>query len=186
MATLRRRFASLRSDDGLGLVEVMVTMLIISISLLGLMAMQARAYSGVGLAGQREQATQLANRLIEQARSQPYATIKLGLRTTDLSGDANVTGTTFRPAYANGTISEPLVTSTTQASAPFFPHTQAAGTTKIGPVQYTARLYVSTPAAAVSPGGYWLTAIVTWSSAATKGATETTAVRSLVYDPSAP
>lgn len=182
------------SDDGFTLVELMVTMFVISFTLLGLIGVQVQALQSVGLSKQRQQASALANRTMEQLRALPYDAVSGGLNSGDLVGDGNVQVVggvaRFKPAY-DSAIDEVLQTSATQPQTtppnPLNPHTQDAGTpgtpTRIGNVQFRVRTYVSR----VDPTadkGFHLTVIVDWSSAVTAGRTKTIAVRSRVYSPS--
>lgn len=166
-------------------------MMIIAIGLLGLMGVQVRSLSTIALAGQRQAASQLANRAMEQLRALPYGTVVGGMVCSDLSGDTNVVVVTtasgctasFRPTY-DGTINETLVTQTGTQVAPINPHRQLATSTKIGSTQYDVRAYVSrVNADPTVDAGYWLTVASTWTSSATGGATKRLATRSQLYSP---
>ena len=193
MRMIRARLRAVRTDgtadDGFTLVELMVAMFVISFTLLGLMGVQVQALESVGESKQRQQATALANRTMEQLRALPYDTVSAGLNSGDLAGDPNVQSVAgvlhFQPVYDAG-IDEVLQTSTGQAAAPLFPHVQDETTlgtpTLIGNVQYDVRTYVSR----VDPtadNGFHLTVVVAWSSAVTGGQTKTTAVRSRLFSP---
>ncbi|MFC5999790.1 prepilin-type N-terminal cleavage/methylation domain-containing protein [Quadrisphaera sp. GCM10027208] len=170
------------SDEGFTLVELVVSMFVISVVLLGLMGVQVQALEGVGLAKQRQQATAIANRTMEQLRALPYDTVAAGLNTSDLAGDPNISSLSgvdsFTPTY-DSSISEALQTSTTQATAPLYPH---VSTQTLGNVSYRVRSYVSRvdPAADL---GYNLTVVVDWASAVTGGQTKETAIRSRTFSP---
>lgn len=169
-------------EDGFTLIELLVTMVIIATVLIGLIGVQVSAMRTVALAKQRQQAVALANQAIEQLRALPYLTVGGGLLSTDLIGDANVSAGRLRPTYS-GSIDEVLVTSTTQATAPLTPHVQPTASTKVGNTQYDARVYVSLVGADAA-AGYWLTAIVKWTSSVTKNVPKTVAVRSQLFSPS--
>ncbi|MBA3232353.1 MAG: prepilin-type N-terminal cleavage/methylation domain-containing protein [Propionibacteriales bacterium] len=173
-------------DSGFTLIEIMTTMFVISITLLGLMTVQVQSLRSIGLAKERQQATAMANRAIEQLRALPYDTVSAGLRSCDVTGDGNVSGSTFAPAY-DSSISEPLVTNSNACSgasvAPLYPHIQNGAATKIGKVQYRVRTYVSAAGATVSKG-YFLTVIADWSSGETQGVNKVIAVRSRLFSPS--
>ncbi len=190
----RRRSAG-QGDSGFTLIEITVSIMVIAIGLLGLMGVQVRSLSTIALAGQRQAASQLANRAMEQLRALPYGTVTGGMVCTDLTTvssdpnyDPNISiaaaasgcAVTFRPTY-DSTISEPVVTQTGAQVAPLAPHRQ---TTMVGSTSYTVRSYVTrvNPDPTVD-AGYWLTVISTWSSAATRGETKSLATRSQLYSP---
>jgi prepilin-type N-terminal cleavage/methylation domain-containing protein len=172
-------------DDGFTLTEVMVTLFVISAVLLGLITVQVRALASVGLAKERQQATALANRTMEQLRALPYDTVSAGLRLCDTTGDANIVGANFRPSY-DAAINEPIVTNTTTCSgaalAPLYPHVQNNADTLIGSTQFRARTYVSR-AGASGDQGYFLTVIVDWVSSNANNVPKLVGVRSRLYSP---
>lgn len=175
-----------RDDSGFTLVELVVTMFVISAVLLGLITVQLQSLSSVGLAKQRQAATALGNRTVEQLRAIPYDTVTAGLRNCDLGGDANITGTTFAPTYS-GAVSEPLATNSTACGAatnptPLYPHVQQTTATRVGSTQYRVRSYVS-KVSATQDLGYYLTVVVDWSNKVTGNKLKTTAVRSRLFSP---
>lgn len=166
-------------------------MMVIAVGLLGLMAVQVRSLTTVALAGQRQAGAQLANRAMEQLRALPYGTVAGGMVCSDLTADPNVvlasaSGTCtarFKPAY-DASIDETVVTQTGTQVEPLYPHQQVATKTVVGSTQYVVRAYVTR----VDPdptvvAGYWLTAVSTWSSPATRGVTKSIATRSQLYSP---
>lgn len=187
MRTLLARLAARRrgDDDGFTLLEVVLTLFVISAVLLGLITVQVKALGSVGLAKERQQGTALGNRTMEQLRALPYDTVSAGLRTCDTTGDANISGGNFRPAY-NSAINEPIVTNSTACSGaaqvPLYPHVQNNADTLIGSTHFRVRTYVSR-ASSTSDQGYFLTVLVDWSSANTNGVAKTIAVRSRVFSP---
>jgi prepilin-type N-terminal cleavage/methylation domain-containing protein len=181
-ARLLRR---LSSDDGFTLTEVVVTLFIISAVLLSLITLQVRALASVGLAKERQEATALANRTMEQIRALPYDTVSAGLRLCDTAGDPNIVSGAFKPAY-DASINEPIVTNSTACSgaalAPLYPHVQQGATTAVGSRQYRIRTYVSR-VSATSDQGYFLTVLADWTSSNTDGVNKLVAVRSRLYSP---
>lgn len=174
-----------RGDAGFTLAEVMVTLFVIATVLLALVTIQVKALGSVGQAKERQQATALGNRTMEQLRALPYDTVTAGLRSCDSTGDPNITGTSFKPSY-DTSINEPIVTNSAACSgptvAPLYPHVQNGASTRVGSTQYRVRTYVSR-ASTTGDQGYFLTVVVDWSSANTSGVTKLTAVRSRVYSP---
>lgn len=181
---LHRTLANIRvgMDDGFTLLELVVALAILATVMLGLIGVQVKSLQSVAVAKQRQQATALANQTMEQLRALPYDTVTSGLLTSDTAGDPNITSVAgvlmFTPTYAPS-ISEQLVTSTTQASSPLVPHVQSI---QVGNVAYDVRTYVSR-VDPTQPLGDWLTAIVTWSSGSTHGAQKSVAVRSRLFSP---
>lgn len=174
-----------RSDEGFTLTEVVVTLFVISAVLLGLITVQVQALGSVALAKERQQATALGNRTMEQLRALPYDTVSSGLRSCDIAGDANISSGAFRPTY-DSSINEAIVTNSTActgaATAPLYPHVQQNADTLIGSTQFRVRTYVSRVSTA-SDQGYFLTVIVDWASANTKGVNKLTALRSRLFSP---
>lgn len=177
---LRRRFAGLGDDSGFTLVELIVTMVVIGGMLLGLLAVQTSALVSTTQAKQRQYATALANELLEQARSLPWADASRGIAPTDLGSDPNVAGGLL--VYDG--LNETLVTDATQTRAPLAMsgshktvRTDAAG------VQFTARVYVTRESVGSANDALWVTVVVSWASSATDGVTKTAAARSLLSAP---
>ena len=177
-------------DDGYTIMEVVVAMIVIAIGLLGLMAVQVRSLSTVQLAKERQTATALANRAMEQLRAVPYTVLQGGLKCTELVGDPDVTVTnpsgactaTFSPSYDSSISGETVVTTTGTQVAPLSPHVPASDTSLNG-AAYRVRTYVTRvdPTADV---GYWLTVISSWTSGNARSARKVIALRSRVYSPS--
>lgn len=188
------RRAALHGDAGFTLLEVVAAMAVLAVGLLGLMAVQVGSLSTIGLAKERQTAAQLANRVMEQMRALPYGVVSGGMSCPDLSvpeADPNIAAVTsrpdgscaatFRPTY-DSTISETLTTSSSATQvAPLTPHVQPRSATTVAGVAYDVRSYVS--AAAGADAGFWLTAVTTWRSSATKGVPLTIAARSRLYSP---
>lgn len=130
-----------RADSGFTLMETMVSLFVVALVLLGLVYVQGAATLATGLAKQRQQATQLANRVMEQARAVPWVTLSAGLNSNDLGSDPNITTGRFQPTYTTG-IDEELITSATQNQAPLYPHLQQV---TMGNATYSVGVYLSKP-----------------------------------------
>lgn len=161
-----RTLAARRSDEGFTLVELLVTMVVISVALLGLMALQTKALLTTGQSRDRQQATAVGNQVLEQLRALPWATLSKGLRTTYavLGADANVASGRLKPSGTS--IDEALRTDAAQAVD--VPPLSGAGGTNVSTYTdpagtgtvYTARTYVTVPTG--STGLINLTVVVTW------------------------
>jgi prepilin-type N-terminal cleavage/methylation domain-containing protein len=182
------RFRAAGLDAGFTLVETVIALMIISVGMLGLMGAQLRSIGLVGLANQRQSASALVNRAMEQMRALPYGTVTGGMVCADLASDANVTGGTGTCPSARlklSGIDEAIVVSTGTQIAPLNPHIQPLSGTKIGKVQYTVKAYVTrvVDTDLVGASGYWLTVVGSWSSNLTSGLTKVVSVRSQLYSP---
>ena len=151
------------SDGGFTLVETMVAIWVVSTVLLSLGYIQSSALLTTAAARQREQATLLATRVMEQVRAMPYVALSAGLNSGDLSGDPDITGGRFRPSY-NTSIDEEILASPTQTQPPLYPHVQLPGAAHpeltVGPATYSVSVYVTKTATwtATEPV-VWLTVI---------------------------
>jgi type II secretory pathway pseudopilin PulG len=123
--------------------ETMVSLFVIALVLLGLVYVQSAATLATAKAKQRQQATQLANRVVEQARAIPWMTLSAGLNSGDLGADPNISGGRFRPTYTTG-IDEELVTSASQDQPPLYPHLQQV---TLGNATYSLGIYLTKTAA---------------------------------------
>src|SRR5215831_2259712 len=146
VASLRRRTAG---ERGFGLIELMIAMTLVLVSLLAIAYTVLSGFQDIALARQRQSATGLANQVIEQARALPLDTVVRGLSNTDLasSGDPYIkkgvcAGATEYCLQVDG-LNEEIPRGDNPNVVPLVPHTQPATSTKIGPTQYTVRVYVS-------------------------------------------
>jgi len=188
---IRRRLDA-EAEAGFTLAEVLVAMIVIAVGLLGLMAVQVRSLSSIALAKERQTASGLANRAMEQLRALPYTALQGGLRCTELAGDPNLSvaspsgscTATFSPGYDSSISAESLVTTTAASqAAPLSPH--QSSDIAINAATYRVRDYITRANSDPSvDAGYWLTVISTWTSANSGEATKSIALRSKVYSPS--
>jgi len=174
---------SMRSQpgaEGFTLIEMVVTLTIIVMVMTSMIALYLRSLHSISLARQRQQASALAARSLEELRALPYAVVTAGLRAADLAGDANivqVSGVYRLRLTANG-IDEPLlVAGTTTTPAPLNPH---VATQTVDGVTYTVSSYVTRTS---STAPFTLTSVVSWSSNVSSG-TRKIAQRSTAYSPS--
>lgn len=175
-----------REESGFTMVELIVAMAILVSGLLGLMTIQVKALQGVDLAKQRQQATSYANRAMEQLRALPYDVVTGGLKSSDLSGDPNITGGNLRPLCNPSGVNESIVTTASASTAPLYPHVLTIPSTTTVSTSYRVSAYVtlvSTTAGDTSKG-YWLTVITNWPATGSCANTRTVRTRSQLFSPS--
>lgn len=196
---MHRSASRVRSTDdaGLGLVEVMVSVLVLSVALLALVPVQVRALAGVTLAEERQQATGYANEAIEQVRARALTTagaraVAVGRlpTSTDAVDVANTSCVLlvcrFRPSFdtaVNEELKVPPLLSTADASLATRRCSEASGCTTTGTVTglaFTTRLYVTptTKADVVA-----VTAVTAWTSPNSSAGLRQVAVRTQIAAP---
>jgi type II secretory pathway pseudopilin PulG len=156
------------SDSGFTLVETMVALGILFVGLLTLAYTATIAFSDVGFARQRQGATAIANRILEEVRGLPYAAVSLGLDIDDLNGTiANGTETDVVKTDAPLTYTfrgEEIPFGDLPPIQPTNPHIASGATDptlKLGSTVYTQKVYV-TYGTGPAEGGFHVTVIVSW------------------------
>lgn len=185
---MRRGAPPVRDDQGLTLIELIVALTVVLVALTVLAGVFIGSLHTLTIAKQRQSATALATRAMEQLRALPFSTLTSGLSTGDLAGDANISGTParFTPTAAP-TVDELLQTNTPSggspscatATTPLLPHRCPV---ELDGVTYDVASYVAQVPAA-DPVQYSLTTIVSWSSKATRGQTRSIVERSRAFSP---
>jgi hypothetical protein len=134
-----------------------------------------------GVARQRQSADGLANQTLEQIRALPFSKVQAGLKSTDTSGDSNITSSGCPTAPCFGV--ERLVTSAGLANVePLVPHVK---TTAVGPTTYTVSSYVTYFENSTTTNTYRATVYVTWTSKLRGGRISTVQAQTLIFSPSA-
>lgn len=191
-----RRLAHGGDESGFTLMELLVAMMVITVVLLALMMVQTRALVTNAQTRQRTQATAYANKVMEELRALPWATLAKGMNTgfaAAAGGDPNVAGGKLHPV-ADPSINETLVADSTQATiaegspGSAAPLSGAGGTNKsvdsdpaIPGSKFVSRAYVT--AGSVSADQVLtLTVITTWTKSSTRAA-DAVVVRSQAYSP---
>lgn len=179
LSRLRRSAAA---DEGFTLVELLASMFVIAIVLVAMLGVYVSSMKTVGVAKQRQEASQLANQTMEELRALPYDVVVAGLNSADstIASDPNIASGRFKPAFSSA-INELLLVNSSTQQPPLYPHL-AQIASAINNVTYTVATYVSS--AATAPAQYWLTVVVSWNSAATKHQTKQVATRSRLFQPS--
>src|SRR5688500_14435038 len=154
------------SDDGFSLVETLAAMGVLFGALLALAQLALVGFREIAVARQRQVASQLAGRIVEQVRGLPPDVVEMGLATIDLSGDPAVhecADGLYLDACPEGDPSaEPIVHSeAAPLTVPLFPH---RGT--VGPPTYTRpyewSVYITRAADVPAAGGLRVTTKVAW------------------------
>jgi prepilin-type N-terminal cleavage/methylation domain-containing protein len=174
----RRR---LRQEDGFTLVELMVASGIILVALVLLAYSATVVYSDVAMARQRQGATGLANRTMEQVRALPFDTLQAGLSTNDLAGVADPDVTSGCGAtYCYGGERIP-VHSGLGSVVPLEPHRQSVA---VGGISYTIAVYPAYFQNDQTTNAFRVTVVVTWANPARRTGGALVRTQSIFYSPS--
>jgi prepilin-type N-terminal cleavage/methylation domain-containing protein len=174
----RRR---LRQEDGFTLVELMVASGIILVALMLLAYTATVVYADVAMARQRQGATGLANRTMEQVRALPFDTLQAGLSTNDLAGAADpaITSGCGAPYCYGG---ERIPTHSGLGSVvPLEPHRQSVA---VGGVSYTIAVYPAYFENDQTTNAFRVTVVVTWANPARRTGAALVRTQSVFYSPS--
>lgn len=154
-------------EAGFTLVEVLVAMFVISIGLLAMLPFQVRSAQTIGFAHERQQATALANRALEQVRDAAGTVSRRQAIAAGGPAYASITGWALPPG-------ETLLTS----EAPDESLVQI-GPTATTPA-FSVRHYVTTRTSEPA-GTVWVTCVTDWSSSTTEVGGQQVVVRGLLY-----
>jgi type II secretory pathway pseudopilin PulG len=149
-----------REEHGFSLLEMVVAMGVIFISMTVLAATALVGFRGSQTARQRQTATALADKLVEQVRALPFAAVKEGLKDSDLSGDIVSCSGIYRYQSCSG--DGPIVhqAALTYTSTPLYPHRVTLGSADGFSQGGTRSVYV-TPVTG-STNVYRLTVVISW------------------------
>jgi type II secretory pathway pseudopilin PulG len=189
---LRRRLRALGSDErGFTLIESIIAITMIFSSLVALAYTTTRSLAYQDIARQRQGATGIADKVMEEVRGLAYDKITSGLLSTDLAGDANIVSCSgvyrFLSCTAGSTpgsgeviVNNAGLTTTT----PIVPH-QSTTSPNTNPVvnniTYTWSTYVSRDDSTTT-APYRVTIIVTWAAGA-KSSSKVVRIQSLFWSP---
>jgi type II secretory pathway pseudopilin PulG len=162
--TLTRRTRSrLHGERGFTIVETVVAMVVIFASLTALAYTATIGFRYIAYGRDRQQATGLANQIMEEIRGQAYSVITRGMSTTDITSDARIV--TCSTVKRFETCSGPKVVSSSVpvgTAAPWLiPH---SGTRSVGNLEVSWATYVTNDDPAANP--YSVTVIVSWGAGA--------------------
>jgi prepilin-type N-terminal cleavage/methylation domain-containing protein len=175
-------------DAGFGLVELMVTAVVISVVVLAAISVVVDTSVNVGASRQRQAAAALATQTLEQLRGLPYSMVTAGLRSDDLGGDPDISAASGVPRLVlpasvtgGGAVDEQLVVDNdgTTTVAPLYPHRMVVPNSTFRGDPTLAVFVTLDPS---DPGVYDLTALVRWTPTA-GGAAQTYVQRSKLFSP---
>jgi prepilin-type N-terminal cleavage/methylation domain-containing protein len=159
--------ASRGGDEGFGLIEVMIAMVILAIVVLAVTRAAVGAESGATLAQQETVANALASEAVAQVEALPYADLAAGLNPAvddlALSPYVSATGSGSSASYVLTLNNEQILTdnSATDGEAPLVPFTS---TDKLG-ISYTVSSFPTIANGATGANGViTVTVIVSWTS----------------------
>ena len=175
----QRRALASTHDAGFTLIEIIVAMVVVVIVMTALLGVLVSSLQTVAQARQRQTATALATRSLEQLRALPYAVVT-GPDSTYTPNAGYVTGSapnyTFAPpASMLAGVSETLVVNK-------YSGMRLAPSPVLDNVSYTVDRYVTKGAIAAGQQAYNLTALVSWKSSPS-AITRTIVERSTTFSP---
>lgn len=185
-AVVRARF---RHDErGFTVLETMIAITVIFGALLAFAYTATIGFRYQGFARERQAATGIATRIMEEVRGLAYEKVRQGLETDDLATDPSaVTGCTGDPAgtYRFESCAGEKIVHTDlepdQTVVPLMPNSGTLDADDGYPTPYTWRVYVTNDDPTRNP--YRVTVIVTWSSRRIAGAANEVRIQSLFYSP---
>ena len=191
-----RSRARLRDECGFSLVEAVIAITVIFGALTVLAYSASSGFGYQALSRERQAATAIADKLMEQARGLAYAKIQAGLKPSDLGADlskgfvvkdcaVDLGGpTTYRLAPATGDpcSGDKIVTNSSDTNtSPLVPHTQTFGAAEGYPTTYETRVYVTNNDPAREP--YRVVVVVSWTGGAINGVARSITTESFFYSP---
>ncbi|MCA1845570.1 MAG: hypothetical protein LC792_20735, partial [Actinobacteria bacterium] len=168
-----------RSEGGFALIETAAAMGIVFLALMMLSMAMLVGLTDSAAARQREIATGIADKLVEQARGISYTTLANGLADSDLVGDANIVNCsgTYRYKTCAG---ESIVHFNGTPPAPLYPHQGTFGSSAGYSNVYSSSLYVTQATGVPTAGALRVTVAVTWTASA-RSTSSSFQVQTLIY-----
>jgi len=167
-------------DSGFSLIEIGVASGVLFSVVLMLAYSGVIALVDVGHSRQRQGATGLANQALEQVRALPFATVALGLVTSDIEtmADPNITrtGTAAAPNYTYR--GETLAHGNHTSLAPLNPHRRSV---TVEQTRYTVAVYVTRYLNNVNNNTLRVTAEVSWADPLRKGVVPKVEAQTIIY-----
>jgi len=184
------RFARIRArlhgdERGFSLLETVIAITVIFGSLTALAYSATAGFGYQGLSRERQAATGIADKLMEEVRGLAYAKIQAGLAASELATDPDVvkncpgdpvSPTTYRVGSCAG---ERIVANGQPNTPPLVPH---RGSISGYPTTYSWNVYVTNEDPSTDP--YKVTITVGWTSGAVNGVTRSITTESLFHSPS--
>ncbi|MDQ3991970.1 MAG: hypothetical protein M3245_06665, partial [Actinomycetota bacterium] len=178
--------ARLAGEDGFSLVEALVALGVMLGALLAMAYTAAAGFTDIAGARQRQSASALANKVLEQVRAVPYETVAKGLDTADLAGDPLIvlcgTDHYYRACPTDDPNAEKIEHATDLPQVtPIVPHVQTFGPPE-QPTTYTVSTYVTEAKNIPATGGLRATVSVSWTT--DRGTPGSIQAQTLLYRPS--
>lgn len=191
-----RFHARLRDERGFSLVEAIIAITVIFGALTVLAYSASSGFGYQALSRERQGATAIADKLMEQARGLAYAKIQAGLKASDLASDVTqgfvvkdcpgdpAIPTTYRlkPESGDPCSGDRIVASSSDSDTPpLVPHEGSFGAPEGYPTTYQTRVYVTNNNPANEP--YRVVVVVGWGVGAVNGVARSITTESLFYSP---
>ena len=181
-ALARRTRSQLHGERGFTIVETVVAMVVIFGSLTALAYTATIGFRYIAYGRDRQQATGLANEIMEEIRGQAYSVITRGMSTTDIASDSRIVTCSTIKKFE--TCSGPKIVSSSVpvgTTAPWLiPH---SGTRSVGNLDVSWATYVTNDNPAANP--YSVTVIVSWDTGAlSQGPNNLVRIESNFWSPS--
>jgi hypothetical protein len=174
----RRRF----DDEGFTILELMVASGIMLFAIVSLAYTSTIAFGNIALGRQRQSATSVVNRTLEQVRALPFDLVKRGMSSTDLAGDTSIVTCSFDAAkkcFEGEQLSVGTFSGANSTVVPLAPHRRDV---TVGPSTFHVSTYV-TYVGAIADNVFRVTVIARWDNQARQGGLGRVRSSTLVHSP---
>lgn len=174
----RRRLSDRHAlgEGGFTMIELVVASGVLMLVLSSLAYVGTVAFADAALARNRQTATALANETLEQVRALPYATVALGMLTSDIASGADPEIVSSGGVYRFR--GERIPNGNNAAITPLIPHLTMR---TIDGVPYSVATYVTHMDDDITSAALRITSIVGWATAARQGVLKAVEAQTIVY-----
>ena len=171
---LRERHA--RAEAGFTMIELVVAAGVLMLVLASMAYVGTVAFADAALARNRQTASALVNETLEQVRALPYATVALGMLTSDISSgtDPDIVSSGGVHRFRG----ERIPNGNNATVAPLVPHVQ---TRTIDGIAYRVATYVTYLDDDITSSALRITGIASWANTARQGVLKTVEAQTIVY-----